>query len=126
MDGPRKILIVAHSPTMVQLYRVVLDDRVLVFASNGAEGLELAAAHPDVDLFVLEAELPGGGGAEFVRRMRSDPGTRDVPVIVVASEGSSPSAEEAGAAAVLRKPWRPDELRRTVMEAFRAGGSALP
>jgi CheY-like chemotaxis protein len=126
MDGPRKILVVEDSPTMVQLYRVVLDDRVLLFARDGLEGLELAAKHEDVDLFIVDINMPRMDGMEFLRKLRGELGVRDVPAIVISSEAEDADeaeARDAGANAYLRKPWRPDELRRAMMETWQPGGA---
>lgn len=120
--SPKKILVVEDSPTMSQLYRIVLgqdERRELLFAANGLEGLDLAAQEPDVDLFIVDINMPHMDGLEFLRRLRSELGAIDTPAIVVSTEGSEAdrqAALAAGANAYLRKPWSPAELLEVVDE----------
>jgi two-component system, chemotaxis family, chemotaxis protein CheY len=116
---PRKILIVEDSPTMCQLYRIVLGrgGRELIFAHSGVEGLDRAAQEPGVELFVVDINMPQMDGLEFLRRLREELGDRDTPAIVISTEGEEAdraAAREAGANAYLRKPWTPEELLTAV------------
>jgi two-component system, chemotaxis family, chemotaxis protein CheY len=118
---PGKILIVEDSPTMCQLYRIVLGrgGTELVFANSGVEGLDQAAREPDTELFIVDINMPHMDGLEFLRRLRTDLGIRDVPAIVISTEGEESdriAAREAGANAYLRKPWTPDQLLTAVRD----------
>jgi two-component system, chemotaxis family, chemotaxis protein CheY len=118
---PGKILIVEDSPTMCQLYRIVLGrgGTELVFAHSGVEGLDHAAQEPDVELFIVDINMPRMDGLEFLRRLRTELQIRDVPAIVISTEGSEAdqaAARQAGANAYLRKPWTPDQLLKAVRE----------
>jgi two-component system, chemotaxis family, chemotaxis protein CheY len=122
---PGKILIVEDSPTMCQLYRIVLGrgGTELVFANSGVEGLDQAAREPDTELFIVDINMPHMDGLEFLRRLRTDLGIRDVPAIVISTEGEESdriAAREAGANAYLRKPWTPDQLLTAVREVVAA------
>lgn len=130
----RTILVVEDSPTMQSMYRAVLGRRegtTLVFAQDGLEGLDRAAQEPQVGLYIVDINMPGMGGLEFLRKLRSELGVRDVPAIVISTE-SEPSdreaAREAGASAYLAKPWQPEQLLELVEETFgggeRGGGAA--
>jgi two-component system, chemotaxis family, chemotaxis protein CheY len=114
-DLPRKILVVEDSPTMVQLYRMVLSrgGGELRFASNGIEGLDRAAQEPDIDLFIVDINMPEMDGLEFLRQLRGGLGVTATPAIVVSTEATDAdrsAAREAGATAYLAKPWRPEQL----------------
>lgn len=120
----RTILIVEDSPTMQSMYRAVLGEREdlrLVFARDGSEGLDRAAREPSVDLYIVDINMPGMGGLEFLRRLRSELEIVETPAIVISTE-SEPSdraaALEAGASAYLAKPWQPAELTALVDAAF--------
>lgn len=109
---PSRILVVEDSPTMRQLYRVVLGTADLRFANDGLEGLDLAAARPDMDLVIVDINMPNMDGLEFLRRLRGELDLR-VPVLVISTEGSDQdraAAQAAGADAYLRKPWTPQQL----------------
>jgi two-component system chemotaxis response regulator CheY len=120
--SPRKILIVEDSPTMCQLYRIVLGrggTAELVFANNGVEGLDRAAQEPDIELFIVDINMPQMDGLEFLRRLRGELGFTEPPAIVISTEGQEAdrkAARQAGASAYLRKPWTPDQLLEVVDE----------
>lgn len=120
MANPERILIVEDSPTMRQLYRIVLGrGRVLHFAENGVEALDTAAQHPDVDLYIVDINMPEMDGLEFLRRLREELGVRETPAIVISTEGEPEDREAArvaGANAYLHKPWTPDQLLELVNE----------
>ncbi len=119
-DSARKILIVEDSPTMAQLYRIVLgqdERRELRFAPNGLEGLDLAAQEPDVELFLVDINMPHMDGLEFLRRLRGELGVVETPAIVISTEGEDVDREAAlaaGANAFLQKPWKPAQLLELV------------
>jgi CheY-like chemotaxis protein len=110
----RRLLVVEDSPMMVRMYRMVLGPRYeLSFAADGAEGLDAAAREPDVDGMVVDINMPGMDGLEFVRRLRGELGMTEVPVLVCsteASEADQEAARAAGANGFLPKPWQPAEL----------------
>ena len=80
--------------------------RVLV-ASDGLQGLEMAHANPP-DLILLDLLLPGMDGLEILSRLRTDPQTADVPVMIISSRDrptDQHTAAEIGADAYLIKPY---------------------
>ncbi len=126
-NKPRKILIIEDSATMRQLYRIVLGQQPgteLLFAPNGLEGLDLAAQHEDVDLFVVDINMPHMDGLEFLRRLRGELGVTETPAIVVSTESGEEDHEAAyaaGATAYLHKPWAPAQLLTVVQSVSSTG-----
>jgi CheY-like chemotaxis protein len=110
----RSILVVEDSPMMVRMYRLVLGPRFDVsFAADGAEGLDAAARNPELDVVVVDVNMPNMDGLEFTRRLRGELGMTSVPVLVCSteqSEGDLAAAREAGADSFLPKPWTPPQL----------------
>jgi two-component system chemotaxis response regulator CheY len=110
----RRLLVVEDSPMMVRMYRMVLGPHyALAFAADGAEGLDAAARDPGVDGMVVDINMPGMDGLEFVRRLRTELGMTAVPVLVCsteAAEADQAAARQAGADGFLPKPWQPAEL----------------
>lgn len=109
-----KVLVVEDSPMMQSLYRMVLSADVgeLIFAGDGVEGLDRAAQEPDIDLFIVDVNLPRLDGIEFIRRLRGELSVGS-PVVVIStdcSEANKRTAYDAGADAYLCKPWTPDDL----------------
>lgn len=122
-----KVLVVEDSPMMRSLYRMVLEDQVgeILFAEDGVEGLDRAAQEPDLELFIVDVNLPRLDGIEFIRRLRSELGI-EAPVVVVSTEcadSDKDAAYGAGANEYLCKPWTPAELG-AVLEGLRPGETA--
>lgn len=89
--------------------------RVLT-ASEAAEGLAvMLSERPDIVL--LDVMMPGITGWEMLERMRQDDATRRIPVIVVTVLEEPRFVEKAAeydAAGYIRKPFRPEEVLRTI------------
>ena len=81
-------------------------------AMNGEEGISKAQAQVP-DLILLDIMMPGIDGWETLTRLKQDPETAHVPVVIFTarehSRGHQKSAE-MGAADYFRKPFEPDEL----------------
>ena len=85
-------------------------------ASNGVEGLR-AIREQWVDLVLLDINMPVMNGEEMLRRLRAEPETAGLPVIVVSTESSETrvhALEELGVAFV-HKPFVPETLRDTIL-----------
>ncbi len=81
--------------------------------SDGPSGLE-AALQDSPDLVILDVGLPRMDGWEVLERIRSDPRTGEMKVLVLtahAQEETRERADRGGADAFLTKPFRPDDLR---------------
>lgn len=116
----RRILVVEDSPMMCRMYRLVLGAaNDLLFAANGAEGLDVAAQEPELDLLIVDINMPQMDGLEFVRRLRRELGMTRPPVLVSSTESADEdraAAREAGANGFLAKPWTPQQLLDAVRE----------
>jgi two-component system, chemotaxis family, chemotaxis protein CheY len=85
-------------------------------AGNGEEGLRALEEHW-VDLLLLDINMPVMNGEEMLRRVRENPETAALPVIVVSTEGSETrlqALQELGAS-IVRKPFAPETLRDTIL-----------
>jgi two-component system, cell cycle response regulator len=105
MNG--RILIVDDIATNRILYRSRLAAAFYepLLAASGEECLSMAADHRP-DLILLDLNLPDVPGHEVLRRLRRDPATRDIPVIVVTADTDSAvrlAALAAGADDVIGK-----------------------
>jgi two-component system, cell cycle response regulator DivK len=87
-----------------------------VTARDGEEAIAVATSvRPDV--IVMDLSMPKLDGIEATRRLKRDPRTRTVPVIILtgyAYKAIEGGALEAGAAAFLTKPCAPDELEAAI------------
>jgi two-component system phosphate regulon response regulator PhoB len=85
-------------------------------AETGEEGLVAAREHAP-DLVVLDLMLPGLSGLEVCRRLKSDPDTAEVPVIILTAKGEEEdivAGFEAGADDYVTKPFSPRVLNARV------------
>jgi len=81
-------------------------------AVNEMQGLELARQGPLVIL--VGTRVSGTSGSEICKRLKSDPGTRSIPVLQTSVRGGAAESLEEGADAYLAEPIDPKELIVTV------------
>jgi signal transduction histidine kinase/CheY-like chemotaxis protein len=108
--GP-SILIIEDDPGAVRLLRAYLEGeryRVEV-ATDGESGIAAAQAHAP-DAIILDVLLPGIDGWEVLRRLKGDPGLRDLPVVVVTVVDERNVAMNLGAVDYFLKPVRREAL----------------
>jgi DNA-binding response OmpR family regulator len=120
---PTRILVVEDDPDIADLVVRYLEKAEFVVdrVSNGRDALEAMTPRPP-DLVVLDLMLPQVAGLEVCRRLRSDPRTAAVPVIMLtarADESDRIVGLELGADDYLGKPFSPGELVARVRALLR-------
>ncbi len=88
-------------------------------AGDGAEALTLLAAH-DVDLALVDINMPVMNGEQLIQRVRADARLAGVALIVVSTEGSETRIEalKAKGASFIHKPFTPEQVRTTVLRVL--------
>ena len=84
----------------------------LLEAMDGEEGVTMAQRELP-DLILMDVQLPKLSGLDATRRLRADPRTAHIPLVVVTSfalSGDGQRAIDAGASAYLAKPYSPRDL----------------
>jgi twitching motility two-component system response regulator PilH len=108
------ILIVDDSPTEVHVMKKALEKGGFktATAGDGQEGVRLAREmHPD--LIFMDIVMPGMNGYQATRAIVNDPGTRQIPIVMVTSKGHDTDRVwglRQGAVDYLVKPVSPDVL----------------
>jgi CheY-like chemotaxis protein len=103
----KRVLIVDDSPSVLQVLQFVFESEhyVVVTATDGAEGLEKIGEHLP-DLVVTDSVMPGMDGFAFLRKLKEQPETKAIPVIMLTSEdphAAEHADREPRPEAVLRK-----------------------
>ncbi len=105
------VLVVDDTPENLELMISLLSDVYKVrFAKSGEKALEIAASEPRPDLILLDIMMPEMDGYEVCRRLKSDPATRDIPVIFLTGKTALEDEEKGlklGAVDYITKPISP-------------------
>jgi CheY-like chemotaxis protein len=116
---PKRVLYVEDMVENVRLVEQILTHRraiTLIPAMLAGVALDLAREHHP-DLVLLDLHLPDMPGEQLLHLLRAEPGTRDVPVVVLSADATQHHIDQlhaAGAAAYLTKPIGVRELLRTL------------
>ena len=108
---PKKILVVDDEPNIVKIVanRLKANGYEVVTAYNGLEGLE-KAGQESPDLILLDVIMPDMDGYQVLSRLKDDPRTKPIPVIMVTARGQLDDvnmATELGAVDYVVKPFNP-------------------
>lgn len=111
----KKILVVDDSSLIHQMYRLVMSryNCEIVDAMNGQEALEVLALHKDVQLILLDINMPVMNGVQFLEKAAQSGLPARIPVIVISTEGKEEDTIRGlklGAKGYLKKPFNPTEL----------------
>src|SRR5580765_6040624 len=118
-----KILVVDDRPLNRDFLITLLGfyGHTLFEAADGLEALAQVSAHKP-ELVISDILMPNMDGEEFVRRLRLDPATKDMPVIFYTATYRAREArtisERVGVRWVLAKPSEPKTILETVAEAL--------
>ena len=115
------ILIVEDSPTMRQLVSFALrrlKDTRVTEAIDGVEALRLVA-EDHYDVILADINMPVMDGLKLVHHLRGTPEYKDIPIVIITTEGADEDRQRAmalGANAYLTKPIQTQELVRIVSQ----------
>ena len=108
-----KILIVDDDRMNCEMLRLMLSSYFenILLASNGQEGLDLLASNNDVDLILLDLEMPVMDGNEMLAAVKSSPKLHTIPVIIASGNRDDAIRTLAnGADDFISKPYNELEL----------------
>ena len=116
----KRVLIADDEPNIVTSLEFLMEEAGLEvrIARNGQEALEVAASFAP-DLVLLDVMMPLLNGYEVCQRLKSDPKTRDVRVLMLSAKGRDieiAKGLELGADGYITKPFSTRELVAKVQE----------
>ncbi|HEY0022920.1 MAG TPA: ATP-binding protein [Longimicrobium sp.] len=117
--SPATILYIEDNLPNLALVTAILAERpyiTLLSSVQGQMGLDLAAQHGP-QLILLDMHLPDVRGDEVLRRLRENPRTREIPVVIVSADATGSSVgrlTDAGASGYLTKPLDVAQFLATV------------
>ncbi len=119
------IVAIEDEPDLLEVvrYNLAREGYQISGSEDGEEGLDLIRKlRPD--LVLLDLMLPGIDGLEVCRRVKYDPATRNIPIIIVSAKGEESDVVtglEMGADDYMTKPFSPRELVARVKAVLRRG-----
>jgi len=110
----KKILIIEDDPSALRLIQYTLEQEgyQVLAATNGLAGIR-KAQNEELDLIVLDIMLPGIDGFEICHRLRAEPQTAQLPILMLsakAQEVDKATGLKVGANDYITKPADPSEI----------------
>ena len=87
-------------------------------AANGKDALELMK-NDWIDIVVTDYNMPVMNGLEFIKTIKTDDVLKDIPVVVISTEGNDVKIKEfmdCGAAGYITKPFTPETIRDLIID----------
>ena len=119
-----KLLVVDDSSVMRKIIKATADvlQMEVIEAQDGIDALEmLSKCHNEIDLILLDWNMPEMSGYEVLVEIKSNDKYKDIPVMMVTTEGQKSNivaAVKAGAANYLTKPFAVEELETKIIECL--------
>jgi DNA-binding response OmpR family regulator len=114
----KAILVVDDDPKIVRVVEINLtQEGYQVRTAADGEAALAAVAQERPDLVLLDVMMPRMDGFETLKRLKADPDSADIPVVMLTARAQDEDVFEGygtGAQWYLTKPFEPEELRRVV------------
>jgi two-component system cell cycle response regulator DivK len=126
-NGHGTILIVEDDEDSRYVYGIVLEDHgfSVAMARSGDEGLRLAReTRPHAIL--MDVSIPGMDGWTVTQRLKADPETRDIPVIIITAHAFPEDvarARQVGCDSFLTKPCEPRRVLEEILKVLALRGA---
>ena len=125
----KRILVIEDDPGSLRLIRYTLEREgyQVLAATNGLAGIRKAQSE-EPDLIVLDIMLPGIDGFEICHRLRAEPQTAQLPILMLsakAQEIDKATGLKVGADVYISKPWHRRELVTKIATMLERKSAAL-
>jgi signal transduction histidine kinase/ActR/RegA family two-component response regulator len=124
--GRKRVAYIEDNPLNAEVMRALLSMRPQIRLDVYARAADALAAiqHEQFDLLLLDMSLPDARGIDVLRRLKSDPATQPMPVIIVSADTVADRLREAlraGALAYIAKPVERAQALEKIDRALQAG-----
>lgn len=128
----RKILVVDDSELLHRMYDLILmrytrAGAAILHARNGSEAVRLVQDHADIDLMLLDINMPVMNGLQVLSGLRATGRLIRMIVIMVSTMGHEDDVQRAlvsGASAYVTKPFTPAHLHELIDQRFGVSATA--
>ncbi len=115
----KHILIVDDSKTVRNLVAFIMKKEgfKVIAAEDGLDGLEKLYSSEKIDLIISDINMPRMDGFTFIKNVREQEAYRDIPIVVLSTEGQEKDIETGlsiGANLYMVKPAQPEKMVRNV------------
>ena len=115
----KHILIVDDSKTVRNLLAFIMKKEgfKVTAAEDGLDGLEKLYSEPKIDLIVSDINMPRMDGITFIRTVREQEAYRDIPIVVLSTEGEEKDIQvglSIGANLYMVKPAQPEKMVKNI------------
>jgi two-component system chemotaxis response regulator CheY len=122
-DMLKKVLVVDDSALIHQMYKMVLMRYrcEIINALNGQDGLDKLAQHPDINLILLDINMPVLNGIEFIKKVKEAGSYEAIPIVMVSTEGKEEDTLRGlslGAKGYVKKPFQPSDLHAIIEKIY--------
>jgi two-component system, chemotaxis family, chemotaxis protein CheY len=125
----KQTILVVDDSEFVRNYHAYILQRAsfeVITAMDGSDGLEKLFTHA-CDLILTDINMRRMDGYEFIRRVRAEPGYRELPIVIVSTESQSldkMKGFQAGANLYLVKPCSPEMMVENLRMVLAPAGDA--
>jgi two-component system chemotaxis response regulator CheY len=115
----KHILIVDDSKTIRNLVAFIMKKEgfKVTMAEDGLDGLEKLYSSESIDLIVSDINMPRMDGFTFIKTVREQEAYRDVPIVVLSTEGKEHDIQQGiqlGANLYMVKPAQPEQMMKNI------------
>jgi two-component system chemotaxis response regulator CheY len=112
------------------MYHLVMNryNCTIVDAMNGQEALDVLALQKDIELILLDINMPVMNGLQFMEKAAAIGIISKIPVIIISTEGKEEDTIRGlklGAKGYLKKPFHPSVLHELIEKLFSQPGSSM-
>ncbi|MBR1629437.1 MAG: response regulator, partial [Lachnospiraceae bacterium] len=120
-DRRKRLLVVDDDGMMLRTLKLWLSDHYQVYMANSGMNAITLLAKKEVDLILLDYEMPVASGPEVLQMIRSDPSTSHLPVMFLTAKNDKESVMkvmEMKPERYLLKTMPPDVLLKNIDDFF--------